>query len=62
VLAAEIDLRVGGGYRVRFLRMLDSTEYESCGELLEIVRPELVRSGNRRMILCDSGVINSKAG
>ena len=42
VLAAEADLRVGGRYRVRFRRMLDSTEYESSGEFLEIVRPELV--------------------
>jgi uncharacterized protein YndB with AHSA1/START domain len=42
VLAAEVDLRVGGRYRVRFLRMLDSTEYESSGEFLEIVRPQLV--------------------
>jgi uncharacterized protein YndB with AHSA1/START domain len=42
VLAAEVDLRVGGRYRVRFRRMLDSTEYESSGEFLEIVRPELV--------------------
>jgi uncharacterized protein YndB with AHSA1/START domain len=42
VLAAEVDLRVGGHYRVRFVRMLDSTEYESSGEFLEIVRPELV--------------------
>ena len=42
VLAAEVDLRIGGRYRVRFRRMLDSTEYESSGEFLEIVRPELV--------------------
>lgn len=42
VLAAEVDLRIGGRYRVRFLRQLDSTEYESSGEFLEIVRPELV--------------------
>jgi uncharacterized protein YndB with AHSA1/START domain len=42
VLVAEADPRVGGRYRVRFLRMLDSTEYESSGEFLEIVRPELV--------------------
>ena len=42
VLVAESDPRVGGRYRVRFLRMLDSTEYESSGEFLEIVRPERV--------------------
>ena len=42
VLVAEADPRVGGRYRVRFLRMLDSTEYESSGEFLEIIRPELV--------------------
>jgi len=39
VLVAESDPRVGGRYRVRFRRMLDSTEYESSGEFLEIVRP-----------------------
>ena len=37
VLVAESDPRVGGRYRVRFLRMLDSTEYESSGEFLELV-------------------------
>jgi uncharacterized protein YndB with AHSA1/START domain len=42
VLVAEADPRVGGRYRVRFLRMLDSTEYESSGEFLEIVRPKRV--------------------
>jgi uncharacterized protein YndB with AHSA1/START domain len=42
VLAAEVDLRVGGRYRVRFMRMLDNTEYESSGEFLEILRPERV--------------------
>jgi uncharacterized protein YndB with AHSA1/START domain len=42
VLVAETDPRVGGRYRVRFLRMLDNTEYESSGEFLEIIRPERV--------------------
>jgi uncharacterized protein YndB with AHSA1/START domain len=42
VLVAEADPRVGGRYRVRFLRMLDSTEYESSGEFLEVIRPERV--------------------
>ena len=42
VLVAEAEPRVGGRYRVRFLRMLDNTEYESSGEFLEIVRPERV--------------------
>ena len=42
VLVAETDPRVGGVFRVRFLQMLDSTEYESSGEFLEIVRPERV--------------------
>lgn len=42
VLLAESDPRVGGRYRVRFLRMLDSTEYESHGEFLEVVPPERV--------------------
>jgi uncharacterized protein YndB with AHSA1/START domain len=41
VLVAEVDPRVGGRYRVRF-RMLDSTEHESSGEFLEIVRAERV--------------------
>jgi uncharacterized protein YndB with AHSA1/START domain len=38
VLVAEIDLRVGGRYRVRF-RMLDGTEHESRGEYLEVEKP-----------------------
>ena len=41
MLIAECDPRVGGRYRVRF-RTLDSTEHESSGEFLEIVRPERV--------------------
>jgi uncharacterized protein YndB with AHSA1/START domain len=41
VLVAEVDPRVGGRFRVRF-RKLDSTEHESSGEFLEIVRPERV--------------------
>jgi uncharacterized protein YndB with AHSA1/START domain len=41
VLVAETDPRVGGRYRVRF-RKLDSTEHESSGEFLEIVRPERI--------------------
>jgi uncharacterized protein YndB with AHSA1/START domain len=42
VLVAESDPRVGGRYRVRFLRMFDNTEYESSGEFLEIVPPQRV--------------------
>ena len=42
VLVAVADPRVGGRYRVRFLRMLDGIEYESSGEFLEIVRPKRV--------------------
>jgi uncharacterized protein YndB with AHSA1/START domain len=42
VLLAEADPRVGGRYRVRFLRLLDDVQYECSGEFLEIVRPELV--------------------
>jgi uncharacterized protein YndB with AHSA1/START domain len=42
VLVAETDPRVGGLFRVRFLRLFDSTEYESSGQFLEIVRPERV--------------------
>ena len=38
VLEAEVDLRVGGRFRVRF-RMLDGSEHESRGEYLEIERP-----------------------
>jgi uncharacterized protein YndB with AHSA1/START domain len=41
VLLSESDPRVGGRYRVRF-RKLDSTEHESSGEFLEIVRPQRV--------------------
>lgn len=39
VLVAEMEARVGGRYRVRF-RMLDETEHESSGEILELVRPK----------------------
>ncbi|MBI3514045.1 MAG: SRPBCC domain-containing protein [Proteobacteria bacterium] len=38
VLVAEVDLRVGGRYRVRF-RKLDGIEHEASGEYLEIVKP-----------------------
>jgi uncharacterized protein YndB with AHSA1/START domain len=41
VLLSESDPRVGGRFRVRF-RMLDSTEHESSGEFLEVIRPERV--------------------
>ena len=41
VLLSESDPRVGGRYRVRF-RMLNSTEHESSGEFLEIMRPQRV--------------------
>ena len=39
VLVAETDPRVGGRFRVRF-RSLDGSEHESCGEYLEVARPE----------------------
>jgi uncharacterized protein YndB with AHSA1/START domain len=39
VVLAEVDLRVGGRYRVRF-RMLDGSEHESSGEYVEVARPE----------------------
>jgi uncharacterized protein YndB with AHSA1/START domain len=39
VLLAQVDLRVGGRFRVRF-RMLDGSEHESTGEYLEVVKPE----------------------
>ena len=38
VLLAEVDLRVGGRYRVRF-RMLDGSEHECAGEYLEVEKP-----------------------
>ena len=38
VLIAEVDLRVGGAFRVRF-RMLDGSEHESSGTYLEVGRP-----------------------
>jgi uncharacterized protein YndB with AHSA1/START domain len=38
VLLAETDLRIGGGYRVRF-RMLDGSEHECAGVYLEIDKP-----------------------
>jgi uncharacterized protein YndB with AHSA1/START domain len=41
VLAAETDVRVGGGFRIRF-RKLDGSEHESGGTYLELVRPERV--------------------
>src|SRR5258706_10957853 len=40
VLVAEVDVRVGGRYRVRF-RLLDGSEHESSGAFLELIRPEL---------------------
>lgn len=39
VLLAEIDLRVGGRFRVRF-RTVDGSEHESSGEYIEVIRPE----------------------
>jgi len=42
VLLAEVDARLGGRYRVRFRRLLDGAEYESSGEFLKIVPPELL--------------------
>jgi uncharacterized protein YndB with AHSA1/START domain len=39
VLVAEVDVRIGGCFRVRF-RMLDGSEHESSGEYLEVIRPE----------------------
>ena len=38
---AEVDARVGGGFRVRF-RTADGLEHECAGEFLEIDRPERV--------------------
>jgi uncharacterized protein YndB with AHSA1/START domain len=39
VLLTDLDVRVGGRFRVRF-RMLDGSEHESSGEYVEVVRPE----------------------
>jgi uncharacterized protein YndB with AHSA1/START domain len=38
VLIAEMDLRVGGRFKVRF-RMLDASEHECSGKILELQRP-----------------------
>lgn len=40
-ISAEVDARVGGGFRVRF-RTADGLEHECAGEFLEIERPERV--------------------
>jgi uncharacterized protein YndB with AHSA1/START domain len=40
-LSADVDARVGGGYRVRF-RRLDGSEHEACGEFLELVPPRRI--------------------
>ncbi|HEY4941922.1 MAG TPA: SRPBCC domain-containing protein [Rhizomicrobium sp.] len=39
VLLAEMEARVGGRFRVRF-RLLDGSEHESGGEILEFARPK----------------------
>ncbi len=39
--SAEVDARVGGGFRVRF-RTADGVEHECAGEFLEIETPERV--------------------
>ena len=39
--SAEVDARVGGGFRVRF-RTADGVEHECAGEFLEIEKPERV--------------------
>jgi uncharacterized protein YndB with AHSA1/START domain len=38
VIAAEMDTRVGGAWRVRF-HTLDGAEHEACGEILELDPP-----------------------
>jgi uncharacterized protein YndB with AHSA1/START domain len=40
-ISAEVDARVGGGFRVRF-RTADGLEHECAGEFLEIDTPERV--------------------
>jgi uncharacterized protein YndB with AHSA1/START domain len=39
VIAAQVDARVGGAYRVHF-QTLDGAEHQAFGEFLEVVRPE----------------------
>jgi len=39
VVKAEIDARVGGGYRVHF-RSQDGRDHEAFGEVLELARPD----------------------
>jgi uncharacterized protein YndB with AHSA1/START domain len=41
VTSAEVNARVGGGFRVRF-RTADGVEHECAGEFLEIEKPERV--------------------
>jgi uncharacterized protein YndB with AHSA1/START domain len=41
VLIAEMDARLGGYFRVRF-RMLDGTEHQCTGEILEFVPPKRI--------------------
>jgi uncharacterized protein YndB with AHSA1/START domain len=41
VISAEADIRVGGGYRVRFRRH-DGEEHECAGQFLEIVERERI--------------------
>ena len=38
VIAAQMDARVGGGYRVRF-RTDDGVEHEACGDIVEVSPP-----------------------
>jgi uncharacterized protein YndB with AHSA1/START domain len=39
VIAAQLDARTGGPFRVRF-RTVDGLEHEACGEFLELVPPQ----------------------
>jgi uncharacterized protein YndB with AHSA1/START domain len=51
-LRAELDVRVGGRYRVQF-RMLDGSEHESAGEYLEIVP-------NKRLVMTSQWTIGGE--
>ena len=51
-LLAELDVRVGGRYRVRF-RMLDGSEHESAGEYLEIVP-------NKRLVMTSQWTVGGE--
>jgi hypothetical protein len=50
VVHAEIDARVGGGYRVHF-RTLDGLEHLAYGEYLQLVPGEIARLGSHSFMI-----------